>query len=194
MAARTTTSTRKSPTKAVAAKEPESEEFSSKTEGPGETDLDLGDEAEGFGAPMGDEDEDVEVGEEFQFTSDTGNNRAMERMAIKIDGEKFWLYRPSNALIYMLAGTLAAGSDLTERLNAMVQLIQVSMDDAGWMYVRRRMADRRNNFDDELLGNLVSTILNKWATPDVVDGFNKNQKTAQGNRAARRQASRAKSK
>lgn len=140
---------------------------------------------DGGGAPVEDDDEDVP--EEYQFTSDTGEDREVERFRIRIDGEPFYLYRPSDSLIYMLAGTLATGSDMVERLNAMMQLVQVSLDDAGVMFLRRRMADRRNNFDDNLLADLTRTILERWS-PGQVDKFDAGQKAASGNRATRRQA------
>lgn len=159
---------------------------------PGSTADDLGDDIElGFGEPVQHGDTE-EVPEDLSFSSNTGEDAAVERIKIKIDGQDFYLYKPSNSLIYMLAGTLATGSDITERLNAMLQLVQVCLDDVGVMYLRRRMADRRNNFDDGLLGRLTGVILDKWGNPDTAQKFAQQEKSQQGNRATRRQAARKK--
>lgn len=135
-------------------------------------------------------DEDIEVPEAYQFSSNTGEDREIERIAIRIDDENFYLYRPSDALIYMLGATLATGSDDAERLNAMMQLIQVSLDSSGVMYLRRRMGDRRNNFNDRLLGHIVEVIMSEWGSERVRNEYQEAEKRRQGNRAQRRRADR----
>lgn len=151
-------------------------------------------------------DSNIEVDDALSFSTDSGTERPVERMAIKLDDNVFYLYRPSDALLYLMGGTLAEGSDDIERINAMMQLIQVSLDNAGSVYLRRRMMDRRNDFDDALLGKIVGAIMSKWGgslgakyantakkTTTLQPGATKlvdDETQAAENRAARRRAER----
>lgn len=137
---------------------------------------------------------DIDVPEELQFSTEVADreDRAVERIPLKLDGQVFYLYRPSDAVLYLMGGTLAEGSDDIERINAMMQLIQVSLDAAGSVYLRRKMLDRRNKFDDELLGKIVGVIMRKWAGGTMEEKFAATQSAADMNRAQKRAAAKAK--
>ena len=146
----------------------------------------------GAPAPLG---SNIEVPEELRFSTETdAEERAVERIPIEMDGQTFYLYRPSDAVLYLMGGTLAENSDDIERINAMMQLIQVSLDSAGAVYLRRKMLDRRNKFDDALLGRLVGVIMQKWAGGTMEEKFAAQQAAVEQNRAQRRAAEKASKK
>ena len=147
----------------------------------------------GAPAPLG---TNIDVPDELNFATEVegAEDRPVERVPIKMDGQTFYLYRPSDAVLYLMGGTLAENSDDIERINAMMQLIQVSLDSAGATYLRRKMLDRNNRFDDALLGRLVGVIMSKWAGGTMEEKFAASQAQSDQNRAQRRAAEKANKK
>lgn len=108
----------------------------------------------------------VDVPEEFRFSTDSGSRRDPERIAIELDGTACYLSQPSDALIALLGSAFAPMADVTEKLGAMLNLVNTSLDSQGTAILRRAMFASDNSFDDELLGHLTAIILDKWA-PNV---------------------------
>lgn len=125
---------------------------------------------------------------ELQFSSDSGTRRDPETMEVAIDGQAFTLTQPSTALMHLLAGAFSVGADDSERVRAMMQLVNVSIDAGGRLYLNHAMSAQDNSFDDGLLGDLTATILNRWA-PTLAEEAEQ-LKRATPNRADRRQAAR----
>ncbi|QGJ95813.1 tail assembly chaperone [Gordonia phage EMoore] len=138
--------------------------------------------------------DDVDISsipDELQFSTDTGEDRELERVAITLDGNKFWLERPSDAAMTLYMNQLLSDDPRT-RTNAMVNLVQQSLDTGGLMYVQQRVLDKANNFDDQLYGSIVGAVLNRWGDDFAATKFAQIQKAEQQNRAARRAAARRK--
>lgn len=127
-----------------------------------------------------------DVPEDLRVTTDTGERRDVERVATALDGIPFWLYRPSDSAMYLWGSRILSDND-SERLNAMMQLVQLSLEPAGRDYLFSKINDPQNSFEDGAIGELVARILTEWAEDAAVDKFRQAQAT---NRAARRQAKR----
>ncbi|QPO17104.1 tail assembly chaperone [Gordonia phage Lilbeanie] len=134
-----------------------------------------------------------DVPEELQFSTDTGERRAAEKIAFAMDGMPFWLYRPSDTAMYMFGSQLVS-SNASTRLNAMMQLTNLALDDGGVMYLQDRISSRDNSFEDGVIGEIVATILLTWGEKASADKFQQVQQASKGNRQQRRAAERAKAK
>ncbi|UVT31830.1 tail assembly chaperone [Gordonia phage Kewpiedoll] len=146
------------------------------------------DEHSEFEAPSLDE-----VPEELRFSTDTGEDREVERMPFAMDGIPFWLYRPSDAAMTLYMNQLLS-DDPRLRTNAMTTLVQQSVDPAALMYLQERITDRANNFDDGLYGNVVAAVLQRWGDETAATRFKQAQEGEAKNRQQRRAAARSKRK
>lgn len=131
------------------------------------------------------------IPEELRFSTDTGEDRELERVAFMMDGNKFWLERPSDSAMTLYMNQLLSDDPRT-RTNAMITLVQQSIDAGGLMYLQSRVTDKANNFDDALYGNVVGAVLRMWGDDFAASKFAEIQKAEQQNRAARRAAARRK--
>lgn len=127
-----------------------------------------------------------DVPEDLRISTDTGERRDVERVATALDGIPFWLYRPADSAMYLWGSRILSDND-SERLNAMMQLVQLSLEPAGRDYLFSKINDPSNSFEDGAIGELVARILTEWAEDAAVDKFRQAQAT---NRSARRQARR----
>ncbi len=140
-------------------------------------------------APADDVD-DVPV--ELQFLSDTGERRDPEELPITINGERFTLTQPSDALLYMMSGSFISSAKAGEEYHAMQELVNVCIDPVGAMYLQRLIRSPDNSFDDQLIVNLAAVILERWASKIAENAELKNKPSKPANRAKRRQAARTK--
>lgn len=132
-----------------------------------------------------------DVPEELRFSTDTGEDREVERMAFAMDGTPFWLYRPSDAALTLYTNQLLSDNP-QQRTNAMVMLVQQAVDASGLMYLQERVTDRANNFDDGLYGRIVAAVLNRWGDDTAATKFAQSEKAEALNRKQRRAAAKAK--
>ncbi|MFZ2488688.1 MAG: hypothetical protein WAZ19_11245 [Anaerolineae bacterium] len=131
---------------------------------------------------------DVDVPADLQFTSTTGRQRDPEKFAVTIDGNVHYVYQPSDALLVLVGANLSSGeASPADKVKTLLNLVNQCVDSAGVQAIRARMFDARNDFDDQLLGNIAAAIFDRWA-PEAVD---RDAITGPGpNRAARRQNAR----
>ncbi|QAY16773.1 tail assembly chaperone [Gordonia phage Twonlo] len=132
-----------------------------------------------------------DVPEDLRFSTDTGEDREVERMAFAMDGTPFWLYRPSDAALTLYTNQLLSDNP-QQRTNAMVMLVQQAVDASGLMYLQERVTDRANNFDDGLYGRVVAAVLNRWGDDTAASKFAQAEKVEAMNRKQRRAAAKAK--
>lgn len=134
-----------------------------------------------------------DVPEELRFSTDTGEDREVERIPFAMDGMPFWLYRPSDAALTLYMNQLLS-DNVQQRTNAMVMLVQQAIDAGAMMYLQDRITDRANNFDDGLYGKVVAAVLERWGEATAADKFKQAQSAQNENRAQRRAAARANSR
>lgn len=132
-----------------------------------------------------------DVPEHLRFSTDTGEDRDIERVPIALDGRAFWLYRPSDAALTLYLNQLLS-DDVRMRSNAMTTLVQQVLDPSGVMYLMERITDKANNFDDTLYMHVVANVLELWAEDTAAVKFRQVQEAETQNRAQRRAAARAK--
>lgn len=149
-------------------------------------DLDLDDEATRarIGLPSR---QNVDVPDDLQFTSYSGEERDPERIPCKIDDQVFTLTQPPNTALYLLGNNLMS-PDAGTQLDAMMKLVNLCLDQAGVNYLWSRIFDPQNTFADGLIGDVVATIMSRWAEKTVAETFVAQQKVAVGSRSERRAA------
>lgn len=108
---------------------------------------------------------------ELRFTTTAGAGREPEKMTIALDGMPFTLTQPSNAFLALIMGSFAADARDDERIRAMFQLLRVCLDGAGVAYLDEMIRQPSNTFKDALIGELVGTIIQKWA-PELAKDAN----------------------
>lgn len=133
----------------------------------------------------------ADVPKELQFSTDTGEDREIERTPFAMDGIPFWLYRPSDSALTLYTNQLLS-DDARQRTNAMVLLVQQALDASGLMYLQERITDKANNFDDGLYGNVVAAVLQQWGDETAAEKFKLAEKNEAANRKSRRAAARSK--
>lgn len=131
-----------------------------------------------------------EVPDELRFSTDTGEDREVERIPFAMDGIPFWLYRPSDAAMTLYMNQLLS-DDVRMRTNAMTTLVTQCVDPAAMMYLQERITDRANNFDDGLFGSVVAAVLQRWGDETAATRFAQAQESEAKNRQQRRAAARA---
>jgi hypothetical protein len=131
----------------------------------------------------GEDDEDeVEVPDELKFS--TGDDEDdVDSVEIELNGTKVTLYQPSNGALLMSAAAWSETGSAFERLHHTLNIINACLDDLGVRILREAMYSRKKKFKDEVLFDILDTILTRWG-----DGLGS---AAPKNRAARRQAERA---
>lgn len=134
-----------------------------------------------------------DVPDDLRFSTDTGEDREVERMAFAMDGTPFWLYRPSDSALTLYTNQLLSDNP-QQRTNAMVMLVQQAVDASGLMYLQERVTDRANNFDDGLYGRIVAAVMNKWGDDTAAAKFAQAEKVEAQNRKQRRAAAKANKK
>ena len=138
------------------------------------------------------DDIDIEsIPESLRFSTDTGEDRELERVPFMMDRNKFWLERPSDAAMTLYMNQLLS-EDPRIRSNAMVNLVQQCLDAGGLMYLQSRIQDKANNFDDALYGRVVGAVLDMWGDDFAATKFKQMEAAELQNRAARRAAGRRK--
>lgn len=141
-------------------------------------------------------DDDLSTGsipEELRFSTDSGERRDPEVIDVVIDGQKCKLTQPSDGLMVLIAVSFSPQADDLEKVRAMLDLCNVCLDTTGRTLIRQAMYAKDNSFDDAMLGEVVGTILNRWAPELAADADLTTTKTRARqpqNRAARRQATR----
>ncbi|QDH93184.1 tail assembly chaperone [Gordonia phage Zipp] len=135
-----------------------------------------------------------DVPESLRFSTDTGEETEVERIAFAMDDEPFWLYKPSDAAMRLYMAQLL-GDDPKTRMNAMTLLVQQALDTSGLMYVQDRVTDKRNKFDDGLYAHVVAAVLDTWGEDMAAAQFKalaEKEREQKQNRAQRRAAARQK--
>ncbi|AXH44894.1 tail assembly chaperone [Gordonia phage Flatwoods] len=131
-----------------------------------------------------------DVPEELRFSTDTGEDREIEKIPFAMDGIPFWLFRPSDAAMTLYMGELLS-DDVRVRTNSMVRIVQQCVDPSALMYLQERITDRANNFDDGLYGRVVAAVLEEWGDATASAKFRQAQENEAQNRQQRRAAARA---
>lgn len=129
-----------------------------------------------------------QVPDEFRFTTDSGERRDPEKLLISIDGQPCYLYQPPNTSMVLFAAAFTPNTDPAEKVKSILNLVNVSLDQAGRTLLWRMMNSADNSFDDALPGRLAFTILDRWA-PTLAAEADLSVDRPQ-NRAARRQIDR----
>lgn len=129
---------------------------------------------------------DHHIPDDLQFST-AGTERDPEVIEISIDGHTCHLIQPADSLMVMLASSFSASATNTDKVSAMLNLVNASLDEPGRMILRQKMFDARNGFDDGVIGKLANTILKQWAK-DIADGSDLSLDRAAPNRATRRRA------
>lgn len=129
-----------------------------------------------------------EVDEDLRFSTDSGSRREPDKMLIAIDDTPCYLYQPSNTLMILMAAAFTPNSDATEKVGAMMNLVNASLDPQGRALVRRMTFAADGSYDDALMGKLAFKILERWA-PQLAETADMETGPKQ-NRAQRRRASR----
>ncbi|URC17648.1 tail assembly chaperone [Gordonia phage Tardus] len=135
-----------------------------------------------------------DVPEALRFSTDTGEETEVERIAFAMDDEPFWLYKPSDAAMRLYMAQLLSDEPKT-RMNAMTLLVQQALDTSGLMYVQERVTDKRNKFDDGLYAHVVAAVLDTWGEAMAAAQFKAiadKEREQKQNRAQRRAAARQK--
>ncbi|QNJ58002.1 tail assembly chaperone [Gordonia phage JKSyngboy] len=160
-------------------------EAGSPADTPAQADPGAGYDTSEFEAPSLDD-----VPEELRFSTDTGEDREIEKIPFAMDGIPFWLFRPSDAAMTLYMGELLS-DDVRVRTNSMVRIVQQCVDPSALMYLQERITDRANNFDDGLYGRVVAAVLEEWGDATASAKFRQAQENEAQNRQQRRAAARA---
>lgn len=134
-----------------------------------------------------------QVPDEYRFSTDSGRREDPDKLLISLDEMACYLYKPSSTLMIIMAASFTPGADPLEKVRAMLNLVNASLDAQGRILLHRMMTAGDASFDDGLVGKLAWVILNKWAPTLAQDAdLNTDTTPAPANRAARRRAAKSK--
>lgn len=131
-----------------------------------------------------------DVPEDLRFTTDTGEDRDVERTPFALDGFAFWLERPSDAAITLYLPQIMS-DDARVRSNAMAAFVQQVVDVPGMMYLQERITDKANNFEPGTYGRIIAAVMDKWGDDTARAAVAKANDAELQNRKQRRAAARA---
>lgn len=123
-----------------------------------------------------------QVPAELRFSTDSGDHFEPEKILIDLNGRPAYLYEPPKALLILIAASLSPESPIEEKLRAMLNLLSSCLDSAAERELRAAMNSRTRVFDDDIIGQLVAVIFDRWAPTLDAD----TQVRAPQNRAQRR--------
>lgn len=99
-------------------------------------------------------------------------------LEFKIGDQICYAVRPDDGAWILLIRSLGSSKTWVDRIEAIMQIVDDTFDDASKFYVYSRLRARGDNFNSNILADIVTKLVEKW-TPE------------QGNRAQRRQQARA---
>ena len=127
------------------------------------------------------------IPDELKFSTDSGERRDPETIAVEINGRPHYLYQPSTAMLMLMLAPLAVdNTPLEKRIAVMMDVVTTCIDSEGAQVIRRAIMANDDSFDLTILPKLVTTVLNKWA-PSMASNYHLDvDDEPAGNRAARR--------
>lgn len=136
-----------------------------------------------------------DIDEDLQFSTvdeDAADEDDREFVWIALDGKlRCKLFKPNQTAYMTLAGALSTNADNADRMYAIQNLMNVSLEEKGRIYIKNRaLSHGGGHYDDKLLGRITDKIMTLWGDElDPAKTHNRAQK-----RAAKKAAPKAKKK
>lgn len=98
--------------------------------------------------------------EERQKADDETDDSVIE---LTIDGQMIVAFKPSKGAWTVIMAALSNAATVSDRTNAILQFVYASLDPASQMYVQSRLLATGDDFDIDVLANIVNALIKKWA-------------------------------
>lgn len=113
------------------------------------------------------DDKDNPIPDELQFTTTPSTDKPkVEGTILAVDGHELIAFQPKPAAWNLLLGSMSRSANAADKSYAMWDIIRNVFDDTSMMYIQDRLMAPGDNFDDEILANIVVALIEKW-TPDL---------------------------
>lgn len=102
--------------------------------------------------------------ERTQDDRDKSDREADESyLEFTIDGQMLVAHKPSKGAWTVIMAALSNSATAADRTNAILQFVYASLDSASQMYVQTRILAPEDEFDVDVLAQVVNTLITKWA-------------------------------
>lgn len=144
-----------------------------------------------------DYDDDVSVPEALVFRTRPREESADEVdeddvLAIDLDGQKLYAMKPAPAAWTLVLSAVSQSATQADKAHALMQFVHACFDEAGRMVINHRMLDASDDFDINLLSDIINQLIMKWA-PEQTEAQrrqalldSRRRGNEEGNRAHRR--------
>ena len=84
-------------------------------------------------------------------------------LELVVDDQVLIAHKPSKGAWTVIMAALSNAATSADRTNAILQFVYASLDPASHMYVQTRLLAKDDDFDVDVLANIVNALIKKWA-------------------------------
>ncbi|MFE5789540.1 hypothetical protein [Rhodococcus erythropolis] len=116
------------------------------------------------------DDADNPIPTELQFSTTRPAAEAAkpktEATLLTVDGYELVAFQPKPAAWNLLLGSMSRSANAADKSFAMWDIVRNTFDEASMMYIQDRLMAPDDEFDDEILSNIIVALIKQW-TPNL---------------------------